>query len=167
MQHVLTHEAQILVFDLNFSFWSLTIFSSVLCYCTAKLLSSHGRPTSFHPSSIKPVLSEHGKHINATFGGIVPFTISPDQFFVCLFVFFCVFQNFAFLIFTHMYEIGFVFVNIWPYGRKNFKRHGVILCTCLKMARSSKTAGHRAKRSEIWDLWILVTHIWLHFTFRG
>ncbi len=28
---------------------------------------------------------------------------------------------------------------------------GVIRCTCLKMACSSKAAGHRVKRSEIWD----------------
>ncbi len=38
---------------------------------------------------------------------------------------------------------------------------GVIQCTFLKkVACILKTAGRRAKRSDIWDMWILVTHIW-------
>ncbi len=36
---------------------------------------------------------------------------------------------------------------------------GVIQCACLKIACVSKTAGRRVKRSEIWDSWILVTHV--------
>ncbi len=37
---------------------------------------------------------------------------------------------------------------------------GIIRCTCLKRACNSKTAGRRAKRSEIWDLAIVVVCIW-------
>ena len=37
---------------------------------------------------------------------------------------------------------------------------GVISCTCLTVACNSRTAGHSAKRIEIWDLVILGLHIW-------
>ena len=45
-----------------------SVFSSALCYCTARLLSSRGRP-----SSVKPIFSEPVKQINAKFSGKVPF----------------------------------------------------------------------------------------------
>ncbi len=35
---------------------------------------------------------------------------------------------------------------------------GVIRCTCLKMARNSKTADCRVKQTEICDSWQLVTY---------
>ena len=73
------------------------------------------RPPVVRPS-IKPVFSEPVKHINANFGGKVPFHHISRPFF------FFFFQNFAFLIFYDCF-VCFVFVNIGPYGRKNFKRH--------------------------------------------
>ncbi len=51
----------------------MLIFSSALCYCTAELLSSRGRPSSAVRPSVKTVFSEPVKHINAKFGGKVPF----------------------------------------------------------------------------------------------
>ncbi len=43
---------------------------------------------------------------------------------------------------------------LWPFSVEGHL--GVIRCTCLKVACNSKMAGHRAKRSEIWDLRVLV-----------
>ncbi len=93
-------------------FWFI---SSALCYCTAELLSSRGRPSSVrcpsNPFSQNPL------------GRLLPnlmerylFTISPDHFFflVC----FSKFSIFDF--FTIFFS---VFVNMGPHWRKNFKRH--------------------------------------------
>ncbi len=46
---------------------TVNIFSSALCYCTAELPTVVTR-ASVRPS-VKPVFSEHVKHINAKFGG--------------------------------------------------------------------------------------------------
>ena len=35
------------------------------------------------------------------------------------------------------------------------------------MAGISKMAGHRGKRSEIWDLWTIVINIWVTFELVG
>ncbi len=56
-------------------------FSSALCYCTAELLSSRGRPSVCRPS-VKPVFSEPVGHINAKFGGKVPFYHISRPFFL-------------------------------------------------------------------------------------
>ena len=61
------------------------IFSSALCYCTAELLSSRGRP------SVTPVFSETIKQINAKFGEIIPVQLiypRPPLFFFFFFFFF-------------------------------------------------------------------------------
>ena len=47
---------------------NLVLFSFALCYCTAELLSSRGRPSSFRKSSVFTVFSEPVKQINAKFG---------------------------------------------------------------------------------------------------
>ena len=57
-------------------------------------------------------------------------------------------------------DTGIYMGYIWPCKVQG--RFGVIRCTC-----SSKAAGYRAKLSEIWDSWILVTHIWGTFDFVG
>ncbi len=99
-------------------------FSSALCYCTAELLSSRRRPSSVRlsvrPSSVTPVFSEPVRHINAKFGGKVPFHhISRPFLFVCLLLFF---QNFAcfffFLFWFFVFTIVSLSVNMGPYGRK-------------------------------------------------
>ena len=54
---------------------------------------------------------------------------------------------------------------IWPCRVQG--HFGVIRYTCLKMTCISKTAGHRAKRTEIWDSGILVVHIWGIFDLVG
>ncbi len=77
-----------------------TIFSSALCYCTAELLSSCGRP-----SSVKAVFSEPVMQINAKFGEKVPFHHISSPFF------FFVFQNFGFLI---LYDF-FSFLLTWDH----------------------------------------------------
>ncbi len=47
---------------------------------------------------------------------------------------------------------------IWPCRvQGQFK---VIRCTCLQMAYILKMARRRAKWSNIWDSWILVTYMW-------
>ena len=52
----------------------------------------------------------------------------------------------------HLYRV------IWPCRiRDQFE---VIRCICLKMACISKMARQRAKWSEIWESWVLVTYIW-------
>ena len=86
-------------------FGLLEMFSSALCYCTAELLSSHGRP-----SSVKPIFSENVKQINAKFGG-------KDHISRQLFCFS------KYRIFFIFYDFFFVFVNMGPYRRKSFKRH--------------------------------------------
>ncbi len=70
----------------------LFFFSSALCYCTAELLSSRGRPSSVvrpsvrpsvvRPSSVKPVFSELVMQINAIFGRKVPFHHISRPFFL-------------------------------------------------------------------------------------
>ncbi len=49
----------------------------------------------------------------------------------------------------------------WPFIIQGY--FGVIWCTCLKMVCNSKTASHRAKWSEIWESWVVVTCIWGSF----
>ncbi len=46
--------------------------------------------------------------------------------------------------------------NLTLYGSRLFLGHSVYL---FQNGLYLKTAGHRAKRTEIWDSWILVTHI--------
>ncbi len=53
---------------------------------------------------------------------------------------------------------GVPFTRLW-----HFSVHGhcgVIRCTCPKMASSLKTAVHRAKQKETWDLWVVVIYIY-------
>ncbi len=89
------------------------IFSSALCYCTAELLLSRGRPSSVgrpsarRPSSVKPVFSEAVMQINAKFGGKVPFLLISRRFFC--FSKFCIFD---------FLRIFFIFVNMGPNMRK-------------------------------------------------
>ena len=59
----------------------------------------------------------------------------------------------------------YIYRVIWPCGVQG--QFGVIQCTCLKMACISKRAGHRAKRSEIWDSWTIVINIWGTFELVG
>ncbi len=88
----------------------LAIFSS-LCYCTAELLLSRGRPSSVVRPSVKPIFSEPVGHINAKFGGKVPLHHISRPFFY--FSKFCIFD---------FLRIFSVFVNMGPFGRKNFNR---------------------------------------------
>ncbi len=104
--------------------------SSALCYCTAELLSSGGRPLSVSPfvvrlSFVKP-FSEPVKHINAKFVGMIG-TFSP--YLQTIF-----FSKFSICDFCDFF----------------------LLFSCLKMVCNSKTAGHRVKWSEMLDSWILV-----------
>ena len=73
-------------------------FSSALCYCTAELLSSRRPPSSVRRPSVKPVFSEPVKHINAKFGGKVPFHHISRPYMCILDI-----QNLAFLIFYDFY----------------------------------------------------------------
>ncbi len=61
-----------LVLELPFIKYYETIFSSALCYCTAELLSSRGRPSSSVRPSVDIVFSEITEWINAKFWGQVP-----------------------------------------------------------------------------------------------
>lgn len=43
---------------------------------------------------------------------------------------------------------------------------GAIQCTYLKVPYNSKTAFHRSKQTEVWNLEILVVHIWYGVVFK-
>ena len=75
-------------------------FSSTLCYCTAELLSSRGRPSSVErPSSVKPVSQNPPSILMPDLVESYLFTISPDHFFF----------------------FNFVFDNMGPYGRQKLQ----------------------------------------------
>ena len=141
------------------SFVSLLVFSTPLCYCTAELLSSCGRPSSVRPSPF----SENPSDI------LMPnlverylFTISPDHF---LF-----FKMLHFLFFT----IFFLFINMGPYGRKTSKRHLIwkyitdslqkiyakgLYQSCIKIGRIS----HFGFLPLFWDIYRMLHDYFIYY----
>ncbi len=90
--------------------WLLSKWFSARLSATAQ--QSYCRHVGVRPS-VKPVFSETIKRINAKFWDKLPVHHIAKLFFFC-------FQNFKLWSFLRFF---FVFVNIGPYGRKNFKRH--------------------------------------------
>ena len=95
------------IYDRDAIFWH---FISSACATAQKSYCRHAGVR--RPSSVRRPWSI-GETRFAKFGGKVPFHHISRGFF------FSYFQNFAFLILLWLF---FVFVNIGPYGRKNFKR---------------------------------------------
>ncbi len=75
------------------------LFSSALCYCTAELLSSRGRPSSVRPSPVDIFFSDTTESINAKFWGQVPIHHISRRFFLF-------FKNFKFLIFYNFFSFS-------------------------------------------------------------
>ena len=89
---------------------NLWFCNSALCYCTAELLSSRGRPSSNvcrrrRRPFVDITFLETVKWIHTKFWWQIS-TISPEHF---------LFQNFISLFFLRFF---FVFFNMGPYGRK-------------------------------------------------
>ncbi len=89
-------------------FWLCECFLALLCATTQQSYCSQAgvrRRSSVRRPSVKPVFSEPVKHIDAKFGGKVPFDhISRPFFFV--------FQNFAFLIFYDFFSFSLTWDNM-------------------------------------------------------
>ncbi len=103
------------------------IISSALCYCTAELLSSRGRPSSsVRALFVDIVFSDTTEWINAKFGGQVPIHhISRPIFFFVLF-----FKIFNFLFFVN-------YGTIWE---KKFKRHLIWKYTSHSLPKTMHTS---------------------------
>ncbi len=54
---------------------------------------------------------------------------------------------------------------LWPCSLQGHFR--LLQCTYLQMACNSKAAGHRSKRTGIWDSGRLATHMWYLWPFSG
>ncbi len=80
--------------DFSVHFW----FLAMLCATAQQSYCRHVGVCS--PSSIRKTFSEHVKHINAKFGGKVPFHHISRAFFLFLFSKFCIFDFLRFFSFS-------------------------------------------------------------------